>query len=621
MKKTFVSSLIAVFLTFQLTFAATIWDGCYGSYSSNANYNSSLDYRTDAMVTYQSQVEGGISNTITVSNLRFQCSENNLPPEECSQVAGNSTGAGSFEITAPVTLSAQMSYPPLLFQTTRLDGTSSQGNSNFPDVYHTLEISAHSTSANFTAPTQAGTYTIDGWADTGGETYMGSGTGVCPLAINYTVTAPASAACSDSLNNDGAEGADTLDPQCHTDCNVNNAASYVSSHTSESTPPNGSCPAPTLNLSGRSAGSFLHFLANLFTSKAIAQETSEVKATTIASVNIYGGAIKEVGINTLEAGFTLKSDLGTQAGVRYGVVIKKKDSQEVVDTFAGPETLSLKYAEYVYKSLTYTSPITLNGEHDVYLEVTTDSNIPLATKKLGTYSFIKERDTQTFVKSCTFDMNAFNATCVVGNKDKVSPTDVLLVTDVRKGGALGALIQAQQVTPLTFDAQGLSTTILPMLREPGTYTLDVTLVQTQRPLSHTVYEYRITGNGEMVIDNVFVEQADKKTFSVGVVSLSSSQEAQNVVVYLTKNGKVLAESSSAFMRPRTDVALTYKGFSTPDAVRVAITKADGTVLVEKTTPYTSPFEKKAGITFGWGALIVLAIIVIGYIVSLLRRRV
>ena len=90
---------------------------------------------------------------------------------------------------------------------------------------------------------------------------------------------------------------------------------------------------------------------------------------------------------------------------------------------------------------------------------------------------------------------------------------------------------------------------------------------------------------------------------------------------LTKNEKVLAESSAALMRPRTDVALTYKGFSTPDAVRVAITKADGTVLAEKTTPYASPFEKKAGITFGWGALIVLAIIVIGYIVSLLRRRV
>ena len=76
--------------------------------------------------------------------------------------------------------------------------------------------------------------------------------------------------CSDSLNNDGAEGADTLDPQCHTDCNVNNAASYVSSHTSEATPPNGSCPAPTLNLTGKAVLIIKSFLA-LLTNSVIAE--------------------------------------------------------------------------------------------------------------------------------------------------------------------------------------------------------------------------------------------------------------------------------------------------------------------------------------------------------------
>lgn len=71
--------------------------------------------------------------------------------------------------------------------------------------------------------------------------------------------------CNDGLNNDDAEGVDTLDPQCHTDCNVNNATSYVPNHNSETTPPNGTCPAaPTLNLNGRAA--FLQVVKKLLTS-------------------------------------------------------------------------------------------------------------------------------------------------------------------------------------------------------------------------------------------------------------------------------------------------------------------------------------------------------------------
>jgi len=85
----------------------------------------------------------------------------------------------------------------------------------------------------------------------------------------------ASSQCSDGVSNDSDGLADTLDPQCHTDCNVNNPGSYVPSHTSETTPPNGSCPAPaaTLQINGRAA--FLHVVKNfiaLITSKAFAGE-------------------------------------------------------------------------------------------------------------------------------------------------------------------------------------------------------------------------------------------------------------------------------------------------------------------------------------------------------------
>jgi hypothetical protein len=487
----------------------------------------------------------------------------------------------------------------------------------------------------FTAPTTPGTYKM-GFAAFFSEDPVAAGfcnnsigsqpCGITPFSyaeISFVVTGTA---CSDSLNNDSAQGADSADPQCHSDCNVNNAASYVPTHTSETTQV-GSCPAPTLNLTGRSASLFNSFVS-FFTNKAVAQEVQQVSNDTqatsnggvIASVGIYSGAIKEVKLNTVEAGFTLKSDLGTQGGVLYGLVIKKKDTQEVVDTVAGEGVITLKYAEYAYKTLSYTAPVTLGGEHDVYLIVTTDSNIPLATKKLGSHTFTKSRDTKTFVKECTFDTKAFTATCVAGNRDKVSPSDTFLAIDVRKGGMFGTLSKTQKIVPLTFDVKGFATNTFPISQESGVHALDVTLVQGQTPLSHMAYEYTIEGN-EVTIDNVFVEQADKKVFSVGVISLSPSKEAKTVMVSLTRNGKVLAQSSAAFSRPRTDVLVSYKGFSQPDAVAVSVTDASGTVLAEKMVPYASPFEKSGSAAAGWGGIIVLAIIALGYIVSLLRRKV
>lgn len=117
-----------------------------------------------------------------------------------------------------------------------------------------------------------------------------------------------------------------------------------------------------------------------------------------------------------------------------------------------------------------------------------------------------------------------------------------------------------------------------------------------------------------------MEQSDKKTFSIGVISLAYSKETNTVTASLLRKGKTLSESSIPFVSPRTDVPLTYKGFSQPDEVLVTISKDDGTVLAQKSTPYVSPFEKKNAGT-GWGAIIILAIVAIGYIVSLLRRKV
>lgn len=75
--------------------------------------------------------------------------------------------------------------------------------------------------------------------------------------------------CSNGVNDDSDGLVDALDPQCHSDCNASNSNSYVPSHTSESTQA-GTCSAPTLNLSGRSAAIFKS-IVTLFTTSVFAE--------------------------------------------------------------------------------------------------------------------------------------------------------------------------------------------------------------------------------------------------------------------------------------------------------------------------------------------------------------
>jgi len=83
--------------------------------------------------------------------------------------------------------------------------------------------------------------------------------------VSFTVLA-AAPQCSDGINNnDGDNLVDQADPQCHTDCNVSNVGSYAPNHTSESSPPNGTCPAPaSLQINGRAA--FFQVVKNFFAS-------------------------------------------------------------------------------------------------------------------------------------------------------------------------------------------------------------------------------------------------------------------------------------------------------------------------------------------------------------------
>jgi hypothetical protein len=105
----------------------------------------------------------------------------------------------------------------------------------------------------FTAPMTPGLYHMGFTADKDISSWCkgpNGKVGQCSTPFAYEeadITITPSSACSDSLNNDSQQGIDTLDPECHTDCNVNNAISYVPTHNSESVGPNGSCGSTETN--------------------------------------------------------------------------------------------------------------------------------------------------------------------------------------------------------------------------------------------------------------------------------------------------------------------------------------------------------------------------------------
>lgn len=96
-------------------------------------------------------------------------------------------------------------------------------------------------------------------------------TGYNSGGAQFTVS-PVLPQCSDGIDNDGDGSTDAGDPQCNNNCVAN--SQYAPTHNSETTPPNGTCPASaTLQLNGRAA--FLQVVKNFvafITTKAFAGE-------------------------------------------------------------------------------------------------------------------------------------------------------------------------------------------------------------------------------------------------------------------------------------------------------------------------------------------------------------
>lgn len=250
--KYFLSFSLSLFILSSNVYAVTSYESCsyYKNSSPFQGYIEDLTVVTDAFVFYPETVTPNSAIAISIENMEIDC-------DSLWNIAGISTPS------CPQTLDGIATLGDIKFGSLY----ASRENPNFNQIFEVGQSSNSYSSVffgslatqSFTAPSAPGTQTISGVCSVDRRNH--------PFQRSYQVVPTA---CSDSINNDGQQGADTLDPQCHTDCNVNNAASYVSSHTSEATPPNGSCPAPTLNLTGKAVLIIKSFLA-LLTNSVIAE--------------------------------------------------------------------------------------------------------------------------------------------------------------------------------------------------------------------------------------------------------------------------------------------------------------------------------------------------------------
>ena len=252
MKKIF-GIIISLVVLATPVFAVTDYINCSVDESSNSNYNHYMQYGTGAQVSYPATINTNSSASLIISGLTLSCARQGGAPESCDTTAGQLAGIGNASFNG---IGASFANPAVTIYGQPGDGASVRFNSQSTE--------------SFTAPATPGSYNFSGTCNVRGEYSYPE--------FPYTVTGTLSE-CSDSINNDNAQGADTLDPQCHTDCNANNPGSYVPNHNSESTPPNGTCPAAaTLRLDGQPApgsSGFFQVIKNFvafITTKAFAGE-------------------------------------------------------------------------------------------------------------------------------------------------------------------------------------------------------------------------------------------------------------------------------------------------------------------------------------------------------------
>lgn len=349
------------------------------------------------------------------------------------------------------------------------------------------------------------------------------------------------------------------------------------------------------------------------------------KSTVIADVGIYGSGIVKSTKRSITVGFGLKSDLGTQAGVHYGINVYTGEgtNRQLVDTYVSNSAVTLQEGLLSYNEITYTPPANIGGMVQVAIIAKTDTGLPLAETIIGPYTFSAGSTSSVSVESCDFSkFNAGIVSCSVKNTT-ASATSVTFYSELKNHNQFGALVASpfsQAVTLKAKESKTITLSALAAAPGAGDYSLETRIMAKDNSLLvRKIFTTTIAGSAAK-ISNVFVAQ-DNNNFTVGVVSLTNTKNG-TINIRLEQGTTLCTEKKTAFTYPRTDVAVsTLLRTCTPDTVSVELIGADGASLDKKTIPYTSVVAEQGMNSKGWtllyGAVGVLGLLVV---YNLLKKR-
>lgn len=367
-------------------------------------------------------------------------------------------------------------------------------------------------------------------------------------------------------------------------------------------------------------------LPHTFAQTAQGDIQAKIAATVVADVGIYGGDFVSKDSHGATIGFTLKSNLGTQGGVRYGVRAYRNVSgkRTLLDTYVANDTLTLAPQKYTYEEITYNPPADVSGEVELSIIAKTESDLPLSEIVIGKTTFAKASNVPTLtVQSC--DMKNLNAgiSCMIKNTGTKSAS-ALFYSELRTNSQFGTLIASPFSELLNLKA-GESKIVtlanIPNNIGAGTYALETRLMvrDPEMLIERNVYTGIVEG---MVakIENIFVTQKSRNTYSVGVISLTHEKNVF-VKVSMQNNDTVCGGKSGAFIRPRADLEITTNRCM-PNQIIVELSGDNNVALDRKVIAYTPELggqmsTTQAIKTLGYGFGGVLGLLIVYFI---LRRK-
>lgn len=139
----------------------------------------------------------------------------------------------------------------------------------------------------------------------------------------------------------------------------------------------------------------------------------------IADIDLYNARVLSQEGNSFSVSFDLRNNYDSQSGIKYGVKVVSLDGK-LIDEKVFDESISLSKGEYINKTVSYTAPSQFGGEYNLFINLQTESGIPLGQALVGKYKLTQAQE-YIYVpsESCTVNKKSINVSMVIDYKDSL----------------------------------------------------------------------------------------------------------------------------------------------------------------------------------------------------------